>query len=96
MVFALCLLMLAPPGASAQERRQLTDETPTGVVGDVIDITGFMERPRGDTRIAWDPPGGFDRSSDVQFGRMLWEEVLTPVSRQTLERRMDIERELAR
>lgn len=62
--------------------------------GSVIDITGLMARPRGDTRIPWTRPEGFSRDLQIDFGKVLRDEVLSPVDRPTLRRRMEVERSL--
>jgi len=64
------------------------------VVGEVIDITGLRERPRGDTRLPWAPPEGFSRNAEATPGRTLREEVLQPVDREALQRLLEVERSL--
>jgi len=99
---ALCLAL--PVAAHAQGRpRTGTAAEPKGtppvsqqVTGEVIDVTGLMDRPRGDTRLPWAPPEGFAREPDVTFGRALRDEVLTPVDRNELRRLLELERSLGR
>jgi len=64
------------------------------VVGDVIDITGLRERPRGDTRLPWAAPEGFARGAEPTPGRTLRDEVLQPVDREELRRLLEVERSL--
>lgn len=91
------LCLIAPVAAHAQGGRA---KAPAGdtqqVTGEVIDVTGLMERPRGDTRLPWAAPGGFAREPDASFGRALREEVLTPVDRNELRRLLELERALGR
>jgi hypothetical protein len=77
-----------PKGAPPQAEQQVT--------GEVINITGLMDRPRGDTRLPWTAPEGFAREPDVVFGRALRDEVLTPVDRNELRRLLELERSLGR
>jgi len=91
---ALCAALGLPAvtahaqGTPAQTQQQVT--------GEVIDVTGLMERPRGDTRLPWAPPDGFAREPDATFGRALREEVLTPVDRNEVRRLLELERALGR
>jgi len=62
------------------------------VVGDVIDITGVRERPRGDTRIPWAAPEGFAKTPETTAGHTLRDEVVRPVDRESLRRLMEVER----
>jgi hypothetical protein len=66
------------------------------VMGEMVDVTGLMERPRGDTTLPWSPPGGFGSAPDVPFGRALRDEILTPVDRNELKRLLEVERSLGR
>jgi hypothetical protein len=66
------------------------------VKGELIDITGVMEKPRGETPLPWAAPEGKSLTLEVDFGRSLRGEVLAPVSREALSRRMAAERALGR
>jgi len=62
---------------------------------DVIDVTGFMEWPRGDSRVGWQRPARFQRNTDLVFGLSLKNEVLRPVDRDGLRRAMRVQRLLS-
>jgi hypothetical protein len=65
------------------------------VVGDVIDITGLRERPRGDTQLPWALPEGFTRApAEPEPDHSLRDEVLHPVDREELRRLLEVERQL--
>jgi hypothetical protein len=92
----LAVLVLAVPlfGSGAAVAAESGDGR--RVQGEVIDITGLMERPRGDTRLPWTLPEGFARSPEAPGGRALREEVLRPVERAELQRLLEVERLLSR
>jgi hypothetical protein len=71
-----------PPAASDGQK----------VEGEVIDIMGLRERPRGDTRLPWAAPEGFTRTPEATPGRTLRDEVLQPVDREELRRLLEVER----
>lgn len=96
-LFGICLLLAClavPHGAAAQDRDAGARSKGQKESGTVIDITGLMARPRGDTRIPWARPEGFSRDLQIDFGKVLRDEVLSPVDRPTLRRRMEVERSL--
>ena len=62
--------------------------------GEVIDITGFMEWPKGDTSISWTRPEGFRRDTDLVFGLSLKAEVFRPVDRESLKRTIEVQHRL--
>lgn len=82
----------APKGGPAAKAPQSTQQ----VTGEVIDVTGLMDRPRGDTPLPWAAPEGFAREPDVTFGRALRDEALTPVDRNELRRLLELERSLGK
>jgi hypothetical protein len=95
LALAAVLCFSVPTAAHAQGGRG-KPEASQQVAGEVIDVTGLMERPRGNTRLPWAAPGGFAREPDVDFGRALRDEVLTPVDRNELRRLLELERSLGR
>lgn len=88
LLLAVLLAAWAAPAAAQDGGRQ--------VVGEVIDITGVMERPRGDTRLSWTLPEGFTRSPELPVGRALRDEILRPVERDEILRLLEVERLLSR
>ncbi len=90
----LLACLAVPHGAAAQGNDTGARSKGQKESGTVIDITGLMARPRGDTRIPWAAPEGFSRDLQIDFGRVLRDEVLSPVDRPTLRRRMEVERSL--
>lgn len=100
LLLAGCLLW-APGAALAdqqgvRERAGQADAAPLAAEGDVIDITGFMEWPKGDTSVPWDPPEKFERGVGLVYGLSLKDEVFQPVDRDDLTRQMEVERALGR
>ena len=99
LVLVAVLAFVAPAPTLAQGPAGAADPT-TGaehqVMGEVIDVTGLRERPRGDTTLPWSPPEGFGTQVDVDFGRALRDEVLAPVDRNELKRLLEVERSLRR
>jgi hypothetical protein len=83
------LPVLATSVASAEEPTRLQQGD-----GEVIDITGFMEWPRGDTSLTWTRPESFKRDTDLVFGLALKDEVFRPVDRDNLKRTMAVQRAL--
>lgn len=81
-----------PASAPAQDKTEKRGR----VQGSVIDVTDLTDYPRGDTRIPWTLPEGLARAPEIEPGLPLREEVLTPVDRVELQRRLDLERALAR
>jgi hypothetical protein len=97
---ALCVaaVLAVVLGISAPARADpVKTHPPSGadreVVGDVIDITGLRERPRGDTQLPWALPEGFKRApAEAMPDHSLRDEVLRPVDREELRRLLEVER----
>lgn len=96
VALAAALLLQGIPARAADDRTGNGPAADKRVMGEIIDVTGMMERPRGDTRLPWTLPEGFGREPDVPFGRALHDEVLTPVDRNELIRLLEVERTLGR
>jgi hypothetical protein len=86
----------APKSAPRSAPTSVPADATQQVTGGVIDVTGLMDRPRGDARLPWAAPEGFAREPDVTFGRALQDEILTPVDRNDLRRLLELERALGR
>lgn len=91
VAFFIAAIGMATPG-----RLYAQPGADTPAVSGVIDITGLMEQPRGNTRIPWTLPRGFDRTPGIDHGRTLREEILIPVERDALKHQMEVERILSR
>ncbi|MBI5136448.1 MAG: hypothetical protein HZA24_03820 [Nitrospirae bacterium] len=102
-VFLLGCLLWVPGTALADQQggreragQADADAARLAAEGDVIDITGFMEWPKGDTSVPWDPPEKFERGVGLVYGLSLKDEVFQPVDRDDLTRQMEVERALGR
>lgn len=91
LALALALGAAAPAAAEPAGSRSPA-AADRQVVGEVIDITGLRERPRGDTRLPWALPEGFTRAPEAAPGHTLRDEVLRPVDREELRRLLEVER----
>ncbi len=81
------LLAVWSPQALAAEAKK-----GNSVQGNVINITGFREWPRGDTRLGWTMPEPFDLNPDLVYGLGLQSEMVAPVERLRMKRRLEVER----
>jgi|GEM_PF-2896983 hypothetical protein len=90
-----CLALAWAAPAAADPVKTAPAAPPAGspvLGGEVIDITGLRERPRGDTRLPWTLPEGFARAPEAPAGQALRDEVLRPVDREALKRLLEVER----
>ena len=92
VALVLALTLLLPLTAQAKSPAK----KPPASGQETIDISGFMEWPKGDTRIAWGRPQAFSRGTDLVYGLKLKQELFRPVNRTGLMRRMEVEQRLSR
>ncbi len=94
----VALVLLLPFTAQADQARQkrITPASTPSSGQETIDISGFMEWPKGDTRIPWGRPQAFSREADLVYGLKMKQELFRPVDRTGLMRRMEVEQRLGR
>ncbi len=94
LVFAAPLFADQPSRVNTSQKAQATTAQKSG--SGVIDITGFMEWPKGDTRIAWGRPQSFSRGTDLVFGLRLKADLFRTVDREGVLLQQEAERLLGR